>query len=265
MVNRTQTVRAHYSVLSSLPCSTLDKETCTLLYEGGAAVGQYIVEIMVEDFPQMELKPFSTVPLQLLITIESESGCPALPEFTGVSPVAGTVIRVLPFDELQVNITVHSTEQTVSEIAVIGPEGLFISPMETFVNFHRSISLLWVRGPNQSSRLISICFVANTQSLQSEVRCMWLQLTQMDPLPPGTELRCMERERQMSVVLPVSFLENVPLSDLQLNQETPFRIRTAVHEHFTQHQSKFHHQLLGISRPSARLQDSQSTGQRSEL
>ncbi|XP_051513290.1 uncharacterized protein LOC127417353 isoform X2 [Myxocyprinus asiaticus] len=210
-------VRCHYGRTELSQFLQLNEETCTLLYEGGAAVGQYTVEIMVEDFPQMELKPFSTVPLQLLITIESESGCPAVPEFAGVSPVGGAVFHVLPFEELQVNITVHSTEQTVSEIAVIGPEGLFISPMETVGNFQRSISLSWVRGPNQSSRLISVCFAANTQSLQSEVRCMWLQLTQMDPLPSGTELRCLERELQMSVVLPVSFLEYVPLSDLQLN------------------------------------------------
>ncbi|XP_051580458.1 uncharacterized protein LOC127456154 isoform X2 [Myxocyprinus asiaticus] len=210
-------VRCRYGRMELAQFLQLNKETCTLLYEGGAAVGQYTVEIMVEDFPQMELTPFSTVPLQLLIIVESGSGCPAVPEFTGVSPVGGAVVHVLPFEEIKVNITVHSTEQTVSEIAVTGPEGLFISPMEMGVNSQMSVSLSWVRGPDQSSHLVSICFTANTQSLQSEVRCMWLQLTQTNPLPPGTELRCLEHELQMSVVLPLSFLENVPLPDLQLN------------------------------------------------
>ncbi|XP_052007924.1 uncharacterized protein LOC127661332 [Xyrauchen texanus] len=210
-------VRCRYGRMELTQFLQLNKETCTLVYEGGAAVGQYTVEILVEDFPQMEQMPFSTVPLQLSIIVESGSGCPAVPEFTGVSPIGGDVVRVLPFEEIKVNITAHSTEQIVSEIAVIGPEGLFISPMETGANSQMSVSLSWVRGPDQSSRLISICFTANTQSLQSEVRCMWLQLMQTNPLPPGTELRCLEHELQMSVVLPLSFLENVPLPDLQLN------------------------------------------------
>lgn len=48
------------------------KETCTLLYGGLAAAGQYTVEVMVEDFPSSvilsEATPFSTVSLQLSIT-----------------------------------------------------------------------------------------------------------------------------------------------------------------------------------------------------
>lgn len=50
----------------------VSKETCTLLYGGGADVGQYTVEVMVEDFPSSvtlnKATPFSTVSLQLSIT-----------------------------------------------------------------------------------------------------------------------------------------------------------------------------------------------------
>ncbi len=48
----------------------ISKETCTLVYEGGAPLGQYSVLIMVEDFPSSdrEAEPFSTVPVHLLIT-----------------------------------------------------------------------------------------------------------------------------------------------------------------------------------------------------
>ncbi|XP_050991679.1 uncharacterized protein LOC127181169 isoform X2 [Labeo rohita] len=202
----------------------LNEETCTLLYEGGANLGQYSVEIMVEDFPlsvknqiQSEAKPFSTVSVHLLITVENGAGCSVVPEFTGVSPVGGAVIHVLPFEEVHVNITVDSRVQSVSEMAVIGPPGLFISPMEIGPNFQSSVTLSWVRGPNQFTHLLSICFAANTQSLQSNVRCIWLQQTQTDPLPPGTELKCKERELQMSLVLPITFLKNLHFSDLQLN------------------------------------------------
>ncbi|ROL51218.1 Transaldolase [Anabarilius grahami] len=189
----------------------LNEEKCTLLYEGGASLGQYSIQIMVEDFPSSvknqihnEAKPFSTVSVHLLITVESGSGCSAVPEFTGESPAGGAVIHVLPFEEVHVNIAVDSS---VSEIAVIGPPGLFISPMETGMNSQSSVTLSWVRGPNQFAHLLSVCFAANTQSLQSHIRCMWLK----------QKLKCKERELRMSLVLPTSFLENLHFSDLQLN------------------------------------------------
>ncbi|XP_058607814.1 uncharacterized protein LOC131524606 [Onychostoma macrolepis] len=200
----------------------LNEETCTLLYEGGAHLGQYSVLIMAEDFPSSdsEAESFSTVPVHLLITVESGAGCSVVPQFTGVSPAGGAVIHVLPFEEVHVNITVDSRVQSVSEIAVIGPPGLFVSPMETGQSFQSSVMLSWVRGPNQFAHLLPVCFAANTQSLQSNIRCIWLQQTQTDPLPPGTELKCKERELQMSLVLPISFLENLHFPDLQLNDPT---------------------------------------------
>ncbi|KAA0714583.1 hypothetical protein E1301_Tti018611 [Triplophysa tibetana] len=204
-------------------CSST-KETCTLLYGGGAAAGQYTVEVMVEDFPSSvilsEPTPFSTISLQLSITVENEAGCPAVPEFRGVSPAGGSLVHVLPFQEIHVNITVYSGVQEVTEIAVIGPPGLFVSPVTTTPKSQTSTTLSWVRGSDPSADLLSVCFVANTKSLQSEIRCMWLQQTQMDPLPPGTELKCNERKLQMSLLLPISFLEDLHLSVLQLNDPT---------------------------------------------
>ncbi|XDV29836.1 hypothetical protein PO909_032870 [Leuciscus waleckii] len=214
-------IRCHYEKNGLGEFMRLNEETCTLLYEGGGYLGQYSVQIVVEDFPSSvknqihnEAKPFSTVSVHLLITVEGGGDCSTVPKFTGVSPAGGAVIHVLPFGEVHLNITVDSS---VSEIAVIGPPGLFISPMETGRSSQSSVTLSWVRGPNQFAHLLSICFAANTQSLQSRIRCIWLQQTQTDPLPPGTELKCKERELQMSLVLPMSFLENLHVSDLQLN------------------------------------------------
>lgn len=214
-------IRCHYEKNGLGEFMRLKEEMCTLLYEGGGHSGQYSIQIMVEDFPSSvknqihnETKPLSTVSVHLLITVESGADCSTVPEFTGVSPAGGAVIHVLPFGEVHLNITVDSS---VSEIAVIGPPGLFISPMETGRSSQSSVALSWVRGPNQFAHLLSVCFAANTQSLQSRIRCIWLQQTRTDPLPPGTELKCKERELQMSLVLPMSFLENLHVSDLQLN------------------------------------------------
>ncbi|XP_016146956.1 uncharacterized protein [Sinocyclocheilus grahami] len=218
-------IRCRYNKTDLGEFLQLNEETCTLLYEGGAHFGQYSVQIMVEDFPpslknQIRSEAFSTVSVHLLITVESGAGCSVVPEFTGVSPAGGAVIHVLPFEEVHVNITVDSRVQSVSEIAVTGPPGLFISQMEIGQNFQSSVTLSWVRGPNQFIHLLPVCFAANTPSLQSNVRCIWLQQTRTDPLPPGTVLKCKERELQMSLVLPITFLENLHFSALQLNDPT---------------------------------------------
>ncbi|XP_067276275.1 uncharacterized protein [Pseudorasbora parva] len=183
-------IRCHYKKNGLGEFMRLNEETCTLLYEGGAYLGQYPIQIMVEDLPSsvknqihIEAEPFSTVSVHLLITVESGSDCSAVPEFTGLSPAGGAVLHVLPFQEVHLNITVDSS---VSEIAVIGPPGLFISAMESGSNSQSSVALSWVRGPNQLAHLLSVCFAANTQSRQSHIRCMWLQQTQTDPLPSGT-------------------------------------------------------------------------------
>ncbi|XP_073709387.1 uncharacterized protein [Misgurnus anguillicaudatus] len=201
----------------------LNEETCTLLYEGGASPGLYTVKIIVEDFPSSannKSNSFSTVSLQLTITVQNDEGCPAVPEFTSVNPAASQLVNLLPFEDVHVNITVYSRVEELTEVSVIGPSGLFISAMTTTLNFRRSTTLSWVRGPDPTAQLISVCFVANTKSLQSDIRCLWLQQTLTDPLPPGTELKCKERELQMSLVLPVSFLKNLHFSELQLNDPT---------------------------------------------
>ncbi|KAI7802844.1 hypothetical protein IRJ41_020320, partial [Triplophysa rosa] len=217
-------VRCRYGNTNLGAFLQLNKETCTLLYGGGAAAGQYTVEVMVEDFPSSAIlrkaTPFSTVSLQLSITVENEVGCPAVPEFRGVSPAGGSLVHVLPFQEIHVNITVYSGVQEVTEMSVIGPPGLFVSPLTTTMKSQTSTTLSWVRGPDPSAHLLSVCFVANTKSLQSEIRCIWLQQTQTDSLPPGTELKCNERKLQMSLLLPISFLEDLHLSGLQLNDPT---------------------------------------------
>lgn len=45
------------------------------------------------------------------MAVENGAGCSVVPEFTGVSPVGGAVIHVLPFEEVHVNITVDSRVQ----------------------------------------------------------------------------------------------------------------------------------------------------------
>ncbi len=66
-----------------------------------------------------------------VIAVESGAGCSVVPEFTGLSPAGGAVIHVLPFEEVQVNITVDSRVQRLAD----STEQLYMS----FVLFHVQI------------------------------------------------------------------------------------------------------------------------------
>ncbi|KAJ7994695.1 hypothetical protein DPEC_G00252160 [Dallia pectoralis] len=197
------------------------EDTCTLVYNGESSAGQYSVKLMVEDFPRYSpgpingTNPFSSVPMHLSLTVEAASpGCNAEPVTTGQTPTDGATIHVLPYQQINLTVTFMSEFESVSEIVVVGPPDLFRTTMQTQGSL-ATMNLTWVRGPNNLPSLLPLCFIANTQSLQSKPSCIWLHQRQMVTLPPGTELTCQKTE--MNLVLPITTLNNLILSELQLN------------------------------------------------
>ncbi|XP_044213684.1 mucin-5AC-like [Thunnus albacares] len=203
----------------------LDEEKCMLRFTGNAPVGRYFIYLMAEDLipvPKtsyvIDNKPLSSVPVHLSLTVEeASSSCSAEPMTTDETPKQDSTMFVLPFQEVKFNANFMSRLESVSEIAVVGPPALFrtgfvsVGPLAT-------MTMAWVRSENKLTRLLPICFVANTKSLQSEPRCMWLYQREMRTLPTGTELKCENTE--MSLVLPVTSLSNINLAELQLNSPT---------------------------------------------
>ncbi|XP_048829044.1 uncharacterized protein LOC125706400 isoform X2 [Brienomyrus brachyistius] len=200
-------------------------QDCLLSYTGGGDPGQYEVKITVEDFPKTGLvgiydntTALSATPLHLSITVTSGLGpCTAVPVFTQHTPPDGFQFTVLPFEEINITVTAQLETDVVSEIAVVGPPGLWVSPLESDknVNAEASINIIWVRASNQLPQLLPICFTANTESSQSDIRCVWIDQKPMDILPNGTVLLCLKKE--MHLILPVTSLPHLSFTDLQLN------------------------------------------------
>ncbi|XP_014031703.2 uncharacterized protein isoform X1 [Salmo salar] len=197
----------------------MEEETCRLLYNGKSSAGQYSVQLMVEDFSRQtqtnKRKALSSIPLHLSLTVEeASSSCTAEPVTTGLTPTGGVTIYVLPYEQINVSVTFHSDLESVSEIVVVGPPGLFRTALDTKGSL-ATMNLTWIRSPNNLPPLLPLCFLANTNSLQSEPRCVWLYQRQMETFPTGTELTCGKTE--MHLVLPISTLKNLIVSELQLN------------------------------------------------
>ncbi|XP_072236152.1 uncharacterized protein [Leuresthes tenuis] len=203
----------------------LNEEKCMLTFTGKADAGQYFIYLMAEDLipvPKtsqvIDNKPLSSVPVHLSLSVEeSTSSCSSEPVAADGTPEHDSVLFVLPFQEEKFNVNFNSELESVLEVAVVGPPDLFrtgfasIGPLAT-------MTMAWIRSENSLTQLLPICFVANTNSLQSELRCVWLYQRVMKTLPAGTELKCEKTE--MTLVLPVTSLSNINLAELQLNSPT---------------------------------------------
>nr|XP_046250163.1 uncharacterized protein LOC124061887 [Scatophagus argus] len=203
----------------------LNQEKCMLTFTGKAPAGQYFIYLMAEDLipvPKIsqvkDNTPLSSVPVHLSLTVEeSTSSCSDEPVAMDETPKEDSTIFVLPYQEVKLNINFMSQQESVLEVAVVGPPELQRVGFKT-VGPLAMMSMGWVRSENTLASVLPICFAANTKSLQSEPRCVWLYQREMRTLPAGTELKCGRTE--MTLLLPVTSLSEVNLAELQLNSPT---------------------------------------------
>ncbi|XP_054892745.1 uncharacterized protein LOC129364233 [Poeciliopsis prolifica] len=226
-------VRCRFASASSGECREciphnfleLDEASCTLTFTGKAAAGQYFIYLMAEDLipapPTRQIlnnSPLSSVPVHLSLTVEeSASDCSHSPLVLDGTPERDSVQFVLPFQEVKFNANYKSDLESVLEIAVVGPPDLYRVGFASISSLAK-LTMAWIRSENNLTQLLPVCFVANTKSFQSQLRCVWLYQREMRTLPDGTELRCNQTE--MSLLLPVTSLTNVDLDKLQLNSPT---------------------------------------------
>ncbi|XP_056268449.1 uncharacterized protein LOC130192463 isoform X2 [Pseudoliparis swirei] len=203
----------------------LNEEKCLLSFTGAAAAGQYFIYLMAEDripappsSQATDSGPLSAVPVHLSVTVESSTGsCLDEPVVSGKTPEQDATLYVLPYEEVQFDTDFESQVENVLEVGVVGPPGLFRVGFKS-ISYLATMTIAWVRSENQLPRLLPVCFAANSKSLQSGLRCVWLYQRETKDLPVGTVLTC--DKTQMTLVLPVATLSAIDLSELQLNSPT---------------------------------------------
>ncbi|KAK9542287.1 hypothetical protein VZT92_000162 [Zoarces viviparus] len=212
----------------------LNEEKCMLSFTGNAPVGQYFIYLMAEDHIPVpktsrlqDNKPLSSVPVHLSLTVEASAySCIDEAVATGDTPEEDTTLFVLPYQKVQFNTDFSSQRESVSEVAVVGPPELYRVGFKSIASLS-AMTMAWIRSGNKLPRLLPICFAANTNSLQSEPRCVWLYQREMRTLPDGTVLTC--EKTAMTLVLPVASLGDINLDELQLNSPTCPVTRNSTH------------------------------------
>lgn len=203
----------------------LSEEKCMLWFTGNAEPGQYFIYLMAEDLipmpPSIQIvdnNPLSSVPVHLSLTVEaSTTKCSDEPLVTEGTPKEDTVLFVLPYQEVKFDVNYESQKESIFEVAVVGPPGLFRVGFKS-VGTLAVMTMAWVRSENKLPRLLPVCFAGNTRSLQSHPQCIWLYQREIRTLPDGTVLKC--EKTTMTLVLPIASLRNIDLAELQLNSAT---------------------------------------------
>ncbi|KAG2462006.1 uncharacterized protein LOC120535815 [Polypterus senegalus] len=221
----------------------LDEVNCVLNYTGSEHKGIYIVELIIEDFPVVDIvlssnygnrtipayspsfgtsARLSATPLQFTITVdEAALECnPGLirPAFVAPTPPSMHIFPLMPYDGVSFTISAVTSQTRISNFTILGPPGL----QNSLLWFNKrqdfditSANVSWTRITVYQPIYISVCFSANIDRFQSVPWCIWIQQIPAAAPPPGSAIQCLETE--MKFILARTTLPNIYEHDLQLN------------------------------------------------
>ncbi|XP_078357327.1 uncharacterized protein LOC144642207 isoform X3 [Oculina patagonica] len=169
-----------YKNNDSFPYGVLDEKSCVLKYEGThGTTGTYAVALTLEDFPAGttnfgSIKPFSTVGLQFLVMISSQSGsCDEIPVFTDSSPQDGECYEVqigLAY-RAAIEVQVSDFSKHIVEIITSSPTGMHLTPLRYNGGiYYRNVT--WFANQNQVGQQVFCFWAVDSNGLESERRCI---------------------------------------------------------------------------------------------
>ncbi|CAN0168497.1 unnamed protein product [Lampetra fluviatilis] len=177
------------SICGVAPFGTFDGDACSITFTVPVtASGLWALALMIEDFPRNSItmgsasyspsSPLSSIPLQVLLEIETASSC-ASPYFTGATPRDGETFHTTQglLFELKVDIALPGDAApgvTIVRLGTIAPVGVQKSAVEADAGdpklFHTMLSWIPGRDDVQSHQ---ICFYASdSNASETELRCV---------------------------------------------------------------------------------------------
>ncbi|KAK6294110.1 hypothetical protein J4Q44_G00349400 [Coregonus suidteri] len=192
-------VRCHFPVNVTHRNITLDRVQCTLHATGLLVVGVHLFEILLQDHPAVDVNmtgyksnytrkalnessvnnptptPFSRVPLQFAVEIQ-----PTLPnclpgyirpQFLTPTPSHGDVHHAAVGHLYQLDARVKTSHAKIFDFQVSGPPNMTKKIQDEGFGVTR-LFLGWTPQESHLKQNIPICFTAETNESQSEMRCV---------------------------------------------------------------------------------------------
>ncbi|XP_064814309.1 uncharacterized protein LOC135529563 [Oncorhynchus masou masou] len=234
-------VRCHFPVNVAHPNITLDRVQCTLHATGLLAVGLHVFEVLLQDHPTVDVNMtgykcnytrkalnesyarsptptlFSHVPLQFAVDIQPAlSNClPGYirPQFLTPTPSHGDVHHAAVGHLYQLEARVKTAHAKTFDFQVSGPSNMTKKIRDEGVGVTR-LFLGWIPQGRHLRQNIPICFTAETNESQSEMRCVVVVVAKALALTGEATVLC--TENRISIAVSKASLPGVDMKWLRL-------------------------------------------------
>ncbi|XP_032366597.1 uncharacterized protein LOC116685777 [Etheostoma spectabile] len=243
-------VRCRFAKKSPAPANfTMDETTCTLTSKGQVAIGVHVFELVLEDFSRKNLTltyadgtsafreasdtnspPLCTVNLQFSLEIlppipNCEAGH-VRPVFLSRTPSHGDVLHATVGQPFQLYAQAQAHRTSIHDFQVSGPQNM--SKVFKDDEFGKAeVSLSWTPQPSDLYRSVPVCFTAETNESQSDMRCVVLMVTQAALIQGKASVTC--SPNKMTVALEKASMPGIDVNFLQLRDTSCSLTSNATH------------------------------------
>ncbi|KAM7405642.1 hypothetical protein PAMP_000076 [Pampus punctatissimus] len=216
---------------------SLDKTTCTLSSTGQLDVGVHVFEVILEDFPTKSINliyadgtsvvwdssdttssPLCSIKLQFSLEVLSPvPSCEAghvLPKFLTKTPSHGEVLHANVGQKFQLSAQAQAHHSGIYDFQVSGPQNM-VKEFKDETLGKAEVTLSWTPEENDVYRFVPVCFTAETNEIQSEMRCVVIIVSEAPLYQGNAHVTC--APTKMTVSLEKASIPNIDENFLQLN------------------------------------------------
>ncbi|GAA6222947.1 uncharacterized protein LOC108894180 isoform X2 [Lates japonicus] len=229
-------VRCSFSSDASVPSNfTLDEAECTLTSSGQVSVGVHVFELLLEDFStknitltyadgtsvfreNMNSPPLCRVKLQFSVEIlppipSCEVGY-VQPMFLSKTPSHGDVLHATVGQMFQLYAQAQARHASIHDFQVSGPQNMS-KAFRDDENGKAELTVSWTPQHSDLYRFVPVCFTAETNDTQSEMRCVVVMVTQASIVQGKATVQCYPNK--MTVALSKASMPGIDENYLKMN------------------------------------------------
>ncbi|XP_030580039.1 uncharacterized protein LOC115776464 [Archocentrus centrarchus] len=200
---------------------TLDETACTLTSTGDIQTGIHVFELMIEDFStknitltysdgtsvfqkayNMSSPPLCKVKLQfsveVLLPIPNCDAGFVQPKFLYRTPLHGDILHATVGQTFQLYAQAQAQDASIFDFQVSGPENMTKVFKDDALG-KAEVTLSWTPQYTDLYRSVPVCFTAETNHTQSEMRCVVVLVTQASTTQGKVTVQCSPNKMTVAV------------------------------------------------------------------
>ncbi|XP_078111627.1 uncharacterized protein LOC144521141 [Sander vitreus] len=234
-------VRCRFAIKSTAPANfTMDETTCTLKTTGQVDIGVHVFELMLEDSSRKNITltyadgtsafrkasdinspPLCKVKLQFSMEIlppipNCEAGH-VQPMFLSRTPSHGDVLHATVGQTFQLYAQAQAHHASINDFQVSGPQNMSKVFKDDKFGI-ADVTLSWTPQHSDLYRSVPVCFTAETNQSQSNMRCVVLMVTQAALIQGKASVTC--SPNKMTVALEKASMPGIDVNFLQLRDSS---------------------------------------------